>query len=153
MKPTGKAARQHRLSAAASEFQPAVGETAVAVADTAAPGEAACGLAASQPAQMDVVMQAEAADGCADEADALGGEELEDGAAGCGGASQADELESEDGRSDRVRMGSAARRCVTAARAGAPPAQWRACGETLEPPCDRALTLASASGTRDGGGW
>jgi hypothetical protein len=118
MKPTGKAARQHRLSAAASEFQPAFGETA-AVAASATPCEAPHAPAASVATQQDVDMELDAADGCADEADALGGDELEDGVAGCGGVSQADELESEDGRSDRVRMGSAARRCVTPARAGA----------------------------------
>ena len=116
MKPNGKAARQHRLSAAASEFQPASCETAVA--DTAArPSDAAHARAGSRAAPPDAAMDTAAPEREGDEADGMGCDEVEDGAApGCGGASQADERESEDGRSDRVRLGSAARRCVTALR-------------------------------------
>jgi len=53
----------------------------------------------------------DAADGGLEEADGCGGrDELEDGSLHGAAFSQADELQSEDGRSDRVRLGSAARR-------------------------------------------
>ena len=119
MKHSGKAARQHGLSASASEFQPAL-EAGAAVADADITSASGGAHTRSAPGSA-------ALDGCTgrtapherpEDVYGLGAEDADDGLTDCGGAnSLADELQSEDGRSDRVRLGSAARRCVTAPHA------------------------------------
>ena len=109
---SGKAARQHGLSASASEFQPAP-EAGVAVADAAhtSLNDSAHTRGASGGAALDGYTGRIAPHERAEDAYALGAEDAEDGLTECDGAnSVADELQSEDGRSDRVRLGSAARR-------------------------------------------
>ena len=120
MKHSGKAARQHGLSASASEFQPALEAGAAVVADAAHTGcnDGAHTRSASGGAALDGYTGRTAPHERPDDAYGLGAEDADDGLTDCGGAnSLADELQSEDGRSDRVRLGSAARRCVTAPHA------------------------------------
>lgn len=112
MKHNGKAARNQGLSASASEFQPAL-EAGVSATVAAHPGRTggAHGRSASGGAALDGYTGRAAPHGCPDDAYGLGAEDGDDGLTECGGAnSLADELQSEDGRSDRVRLGSAARR-------------------------------------------
>lgn len=120
MKHSSKAARQHGLSAAASEFQPAL-DAAVADAASLHGNDGAHARRASGGAALDGCTGPAAPQGCPDEAYKLygpGGEadSYQDCGGGANANSVADERDMDDGRSDRVRLGSAARRCVTTPR-------------------------------------